>query len=81
MNRAELTDWLTTHLADMLAIRPEEVDPDLPMDALGVDSAATLVLAGDLSGVLGREIEPFDILDHKTVHDLADYLSGLPVEV
>ncbi|WP_405021374.1 acyl carrier protein [Kitasatospora sp. NBC_00070] len=76
MTRQQLTDWLREYLADLLAVTPEQIGPDLPLAELGVDSATTLVLSADLTAYTGRETRPGEIFDHPTVHLLAGYLSG-----
>ncbi|GIG56818.1 phosphopantetheine-binding protein [Longispora fulva] len=78
MTAQPIQDWLVGFVADLLAIAPSEVDPTATMEALGVDSATTLVLAGDLGVLLGRTIPPTELLDHPTLAALADHLARQP---
>jgi acyl carrier protein len=76
---ADLVAWLRAYLAELLDIEAHEVGTDLPLDALGVDSATALVLSADLSVRSGRGIRPAEVLDHPTIEDLARHAAGAPL--
>jgi acyl carrier protein len=73
-NEEDLRAWLTTFVADVLDISPDEVDPEALWESLGVDSAMTLVLVADLSVVLGRTVQPVEVLSHPTINAVVEHL-------
>lgn len=73
----ELREWLVTFVADVLDVRPDEVDPSASWESLGVDSAMTLVLVADLSVVLGRQVRPIEILANPTVDAVVEHLMAV----
>jgi acyl carrier protein len=73
----ELRDWLVAFVADVLDIAPAEVDPDARWEALGVDSATTLVLIADLSVVLDREVRPIEVLENPTINAVVEHLGAV----
>ena len=70
----DLRAWLTTFVADVLDIGPDEVDPAAPWESLGIDSAMTLVLVADLSVVLGRTVQPIEVLTNPTIDAVVEHL-------
>ncbi|GAA2772750.1 MULTISPECIES: acyl carrier protein [Kitasatospora] len=82
MTRDHLVAWLSEYISELLDIAVEEVDSDIPLAALGVDSATTLVLAADLGAKLRRKVRPSEILEHPTIAELAGHLAAqTPAEV
>lgn len=73
-NEEDLRAWLTTFVADVLDIGPDEVDHAAPWESLGIDSAMTLVLVADLSVVLGRTVQPVEVLTHPTIDAVVEHL-------
>jgi acyl carrier protein len=70
----DLRAWLRTFVADVLDVGPEEVDPGAPWESLGIDSAMTLVLVADLSVVLGRTVQPIEVLATPTIDAAVEHL-------
>ena len=81
MTHGELREWLAAFVADVLEIEPEQVHTGATWEALGVDSAAILVLVADLSAELGAPVKPVQVLDHPTIEDLAAHLAGYEAAV
>jgi acyl carrier protein len=77
MDGQELRDWLVAFVADVLDVAPEEVDPNAQWEALGVDSATTLVLIADLSVVLDREVRPIEVLENPTINAVVEHLGAV----
>lgn len=77
MNESELRQWLVGFVADVLDVAPTEIDPDAQWEALGVDSATTLVLIADLSVVLGREVRPIEVLENPTINAVVEHLGAV----
>jgi acyl carrier protein len=73
----ELRDWLVDFVADVLDIDKTEVDPGAQWESLGVDSANTLVLAADLSVLLGRDVRPVEILSNPTIDAVVAHLGAV----
>lgn len=73
---AEILNWVTSYLANLLQVDPDEVDITVPFDRYGLDSLAAVGLTGDLSDWLKREVEPTLLYDYPTVEGLVQYLSS-----
>src|SRR6185312_16412480 len=67
-------DRIVNAHADVLDIGTDEVDPGAPWESLGVDSAMTLVLVADLSVVLGRTVQPIEVLSNPTIDAVVEHL-------
>ncbi|MBU3751955.1 MAG: polyketide synthase, partial [Mycobacterium sp.] len=85
MNSAELDEdglrgWLVDYLVDNVGLSPEEVDCDATLKDLAVGSADAVVMVGELSELLGRELSPVDLWQYPTINALARYLTGGEVE-
>lgn len=74
---AEIRSWLTSRLADLLKINPDDIDTDLPFEQYGLDSEQAVSLSGDLQEWLGRPLDPTLLFDYPTVRGLAEYLASL----
>ncbi len=75
-----LRRWLVDYLIDPIGLSPDEIDCDAPMKDLAVGSADAVVMIGELSELLGRELSPVDLWQYPTVNALAKYLTGGWVE-
>lgn len=75
-SQAEILNWVTSYLANLLEVDPDEVDITVPFDRYGLDSLAAVGLTGDLSDWLGCEVEPTLLYDYPTVEGLVQYLSS-----
>ncbi|MDJ0618663.1 MAG: acyl carrier protein [Calothrix sp. MO_192.B10] len=71
----EIKAWLTSYLAELLEIEPDEVDVKTPFNRYGLDSAAAMGMSGDLGEWLGFELDPTLIYDYPTIEVLAEHLS------
>lgn len=67
--------WLSSYLAELLDIEPDEVDIRTPFQRYGLDSAATVGLIGDMEGWLKRELSPTLLYDYPTIEALAQNLA------
>ena len=75
-----LRRWLVDYLVDTIGLSPDEIDCDAPLSDLAVGSADAVVMIGELSELLGRELSPVDLWQYPTVNALATYLTGGEVE-
>lgn len=72
---ADLRHWLVDYLVTNVGCSPDKVDVDLPFNELGVGSRDGVVLAGELTELLGRQVSPVDIWQNPTVNGLAHALA------
>jgi acyl carrier protein len=71
----QIREWLVTYISDLLEIDSEEVDEHISFDRYGLDSSAAIIVTGDLSQWLGRDLEPTLLYDYPTISELAEYLT------
>jgi acyl carrier protein len=78
---ASVTAWLIGLLAEILDVSPDRIDPDTPLDLLGVDSATALVICAGVRDELCLPLRPKEVFAHFTADALARHLSApLPAE-
>ena len=70
-DEAELRDWLVDYLITNIGANPEQINVDIPLNELGVGSRDAVVLAGELSEMLGRPVSPVDFWQNPTISALA----------
>ncbi|MGW4975713.1 SDR family NAD(P)-dependent oxidoreductase [Streptomyces mirabilis] len=63
--------WLTSAVAEAAGLDPLGVDPERPIAEFGLGSRQLVTLAAELSGRIGRAVEPSLVFDHPTVAALA----------
>jgi len=68
--------WLSDIVGPNLA---QTVDPQASFFGYGVDSLAMVMLAAQLSELLGRTVTADMIFDHATPRDLAEFLAHPPL--
>lgn len=74
--RAQLIeDWLTSRVAKMLRVHKDEIDPAERFENYGLGSYQGVMIAGDLSDWLERDLPETLIWDYPTIQEMADYLS------
>ena len=72
---ADIEAWLISHVAELAAIDPKEIDTRKPFTYYGLSSAEGVLLAGDLGEWLGRFVEATLAWDYPTIEALARYLA------
>lgn len=75
LTAAEIQSWIVTYLADLLDIEPDEVNPSIPFDRYGLDSATAVGLTGDLEDWMGKKLDPTLLYDYPTVETFAQHLA------
>ncbi len=73
-DEAQLRNWLVYYLVTNVGCSPDQIDPDLPLNELGVGSRDAVVLAGELSELLRRQVSPVEIWQTPTINTLATAL-------
>ncbi len=71
---ADLRHWLVDYLVTNVGCSPDKIHVDLPFNELGVGSREGVVLAGELTELLGHHVSPVDIWQNPTVAGLAHAL-------
>ena len=79
--RADLESWFAATVADLLRIPVEEVDPNQPLTAFGLDSLAVVQLSHQLQTELGLWMEPGVALGGASIRALVTDLSANHAEV
>ncbi len=73
---AEAQHWLTTKIAEELAIDPESIHPQEPFAAFGLESVDLVGISGDLEKWTGQQLSPTLLYEYPTIEDMARFLSG-----
>ena len=76
MTPLAIREWLIEFVEHLLDVPADRIDVLMPLDMLGVDSATTLVMAGELSDLLGVEVSPVDLVNHTTIEALTAHLAA-----
>ena len=69
--QAELTSQLQEEFAGYLGLEPAQVDPELPIDQLGLDSLTAAQMAVDIEDRLGVSLFFNDLSGRATIAELA----------
>jgi len=74
---AAVTDWLVTHLAEVLGEPREKIDLDLDINSFGLGSVQLVSLVGELEDWLDLELPATLLWDHSTLRGVIGYIVGL----
>ncbi|WP_293307885.1 type I polyketide synthase [Mycolicibacterium sp.] len=72
---ADLRRWLIGYLVTTVGCSPDDIDIEVPFNEMGMGSRDGVVLAGELSELLGRPVSPVDIWQNPTIAALAHALA------
>ena len=72
----EIQNWIVNYVADLLEVESEEIDPDVPFERYGLDSASAVGMTGDVENWLGRKVDPTLLYDYPTVSSFSQHLSA-----
>ncbi|WP_313673350.1 beta-ketoacyl synthase N-terminal-like domain-containing protein, partial [Mycolicibacterium sp.] len=75
-----LREWFVDYLVGTIGLSRDDIDCDAPLKDLAVGSADAVVMIGELSELLGRQLSPVDLWQYPTVNAMARYLTGGEVE-
>lgn len=81
MNAGSMEDWMTSRVAQILNIPPEEVDRTLHFTSLGLDSVSLLTFTGELGEWLGRDLAAPVAWEFPSIVELARHLAATPHEI
>jgi acyl carrier protein len=71
-----LRSWLIERVAGYLGREPIDIDPDVPLAAVGLDSVYAFALCGDIEDTFRTLVDPALVRDLRTVNGLAAHLCG-----
>ena len=74
---SEIQAWLTSRLAQIVEVPPEQIDLAAPLTQFGLDSTTAVSLTGELEDWLGIEVDPSLFAEHPTIEKAAEYLADL----
>jgi acyl carrier protein len=74
VTEAQIREWCTQELAQILGIAPNQIGHDVKFARLGLDSANAMQLILALEEHLGIELYPETVFDHPTIAELARQL-------
>jgi acyl carrier protein len=77
VTRDAVQEWLVDRLAATLGVDAAKVDVHEPFASYALDSVAAVRLVGELEELLGRELEPTLLYDHRDIERLSEYLDSL----
>jgi acyl carrier protein len=70
----QIRAWLVGKLAEILEVKPDQIDSSVPIERLGVDSASAIDLVAAIESRLGRDFSPTLAYEHPSVDALATFL-------
>lgn len=71
-----IRDWLVAKVAELLRVKPSEIEVREPLAVYGMDSVQAVTIAGDLEEWLGRQIPPTLAYDYPSIEAIAKHLAG-----
>ncbi|HHP7229565.1 MAG TPA: aminotransferase class I/II-fold pyridoxal phosphate-dependent enzyme [Xenococcaceae cyanobacterium] len=78
--RESLEGWLIDKVAELLAIKPHEINVEQDFSEYGLDSAEAVNLSGELESYLNCRLSPTLLWDYPSIETLAEYLATNPHE-
>jgi acyl carrier protein len=58
-----LSEWIRSHMAQVLGVEPECIGLDKELSSYGLDSVAAVLMAGELEEAFCVEIDPASFID------------------
>lgn len=71
MNQLTIEQWLVSRVARTNGQPETEVDPELEVQQLGIDSTEAVVISGELQELCGVPVAPTVLFDHGTLRATA----------
>lgn len=70
-----IQEWMIVRLAQVIGVKPQQIDPRLPFTRFGLDSVTAFNLTGDLADWLGRDLPAALLWDFPTIVSLSQHLA------
>ena len=81
MNEQHLLNWLVGRIAAATGTDPADVDPQRPLDELGLASRESVGIVGELERVVGRPLAPTLVWEYPTIALLVGHLASAAPDV
>ncbi|OLT15421.1 phosphopantetheine-binding protein [Pseudonocardia sp. CNS-139] len=67
-------DWSRSHVAELLGVAPERIDPTVDFDSLGIDSALAVSLLTEIEDRYDVELPPEELFANPTLAAVARFV-------
>ncbi|MEA5572937.1 thioester reductase domain-containing protein [Calothrix sp. UHCC 0171] len=71
----DIQEWMVKKLAELLAVEPDTIDVQQPLESYGLDSSRAMVLVTQAEKMLGVEVSPVLLWHYPTIEALAQRLA------
>jgi acyl carrier protein len=75
MTTDQIIAWCQDYISKLLDMPADKIGPDTEIDDFGFDSAAAVSMVLDLETLVGRELDPAILFEHRTLRALAHAVS------
>ncbi|WP_437805987.1 acyl carrier protein [Sorangium sp. So ce1078] len=72
---AEIENWLSEVLSELLGIPRSEIDVTTRFDRYGLDSSSAISITEMLGSYVGKDLEPTLLYDYPSVESIAKHLA------
>ncbi|WP_437963541.1 acyl carrier protein [Sorangium sp. So ce260] len=72
---AEIENWLSEVLSELLGIPRNEIDVTTRFDRYGLDSSSAISITEMLGSYVGKDLEPTLLYDYPSVESIAKHLA------
>lgn len=72
---AEIQAWMVSHLAEVLSVEADEIDPSVNLESYGLDSAQAMTMVSQLEKLLGFQPSPLLLWHYPTIESLSQRLA------
>ncbi|AUT03699.1 polyketide synthase [Nostoc sp. CENA543] len=71
----EIQAWMVSHLAEVLGVDADEIDPSVNLESYGLDSAQAMTMVSQLEKLLGFQPSPLLLWHYPTIESLSQRLA------
>jgi acyl carrier protein len=75
LNQEAIEQWLIERVSRATGIPQKEIDTQLRMQELGIDSTEAVVISGELQQLCGIPVAPTVLFDYETIGATAEALA------
>ncbi|WP_066380744.1 thioester reductase domain-containing protein [Anabaena sp. CA = ATCC 33047] len=72
---ADIQAWMVSHLAELLSVDADEIDPSVNLESYGLDSAQAMTMVSQLEKLLGFQPSPLLLWHYPTIESLSQRLA------
>ncbi|MFH5210446.1 acyl carrier protein [Antrihabitans spumae] len=70
-----IVDWLVERVAFYVELPAQEIDPDVPLAELGIESVVAVSLCGEIEDRWELDLDPTVVFDYPTIADMASFIA------